>query len=108
MNAYNRSEAGMIHRNPTSCKFWTIFTEIADIVHCTHPLVGIYLLFQVASLFRVLSAKLLLLLVIFIRAVIAHYLIDMGTCEQDIIFRIGTIAFFNFYAIPTLYPCVGY
>ena len=108
MNAYNHSEARMIHRNPTSGRFWTIFVEIAVIFHCTHPLIGIYLFFQVASLFRVLPAKLLLLLGIFIRAVTAHYLIDMGTRKQDIFFRIGTVAFFSFYVVPTLYPCVGY
>ena len=108
VNASNRSEARTIHRNPTSGNFGTIFMEIVVIFHCTHPLIGIYLFFQVASFFRVLPAKLLLLLVIFIRAVTAHYLINMGTCEKDIIFRIRTIAFFSFYVIPTLYPCVGY
>ena len=108
MNAYNRSEARMIHRNPTSGKFGTIFMKIAVIFHCTHPLIGIYLFFQVAGFFRVFVVKLLLLQVIFIRAVTAHYLMDVLTCEQDIIFRIRTIAFFSFYAIPTSYPCVGY
>ena len=108
MNAYSRSEARVIHRNLISGKFCTIFMEISDIFHCTHPLIGIYLFFQVASLFRVLPAKLLLLLGIFIRAVTAHYLVDMGTGEKDSIFGIGTMAFFSFYVTPTLYPCVGY
>ena len=82
--------------------------EIAVIFHSTHPLIGIYLFFQVASFFRVPFPELLLLLAIFIRAVPAHYLIDIGTGENDIIFRIGIIAFFSFYAVPTLYPCVDY
>ena len=108
MNAYNRSEARMVHRNLTSRKFWTIFVAIAVIFHSTHPLViGTYLFFQVAGFFRVFGAKLLLLLVIFIRVVTAHYLIDMWTRTQDTIFRIGTVAFFS-YVTPTLYPSIGY
>ena len=108
MNTYSRSEARMVHRNLTSCEFEAIFMEIVVIFHCTNPLIGIYLFSQLADFFRVLAAKLLLLLVIFIRAVTAHYLIDVWTCEKDIIFRIRTIAFFSFYVIPTSYPCVGY
>ena len=108
MNAYSRSEARMVRRNLTSGKFRAIFMEITVVIHCTKPLIGIYLFSQVAGFFCVLAAKLLLLLVIFIRAVTAHYLIDVWTCEKDIIFRIRTIAFFSFYVIPTSYPCVGY
>ena len=62
--------------------------ERAVIFHCIHPLIGIYPFFQVAGFLRVFAVKLLLLQVIFIRAVTAHYLIDVWTCEQDIIFRI--------------------
>ena len=39
---------------------------------------------QVASFFRVLAAKLLLLRVIFISAVTTHYLIDVWTREKGI------------------------
>ena len=56
---------------------------------------------------RVLSAKLLLLLVIFVHAVTVHYLINMLTRTQDIFFRIGIVAFFSFYVTPTLYPSIG-
>ena len=69
MNAYSHSEARMIHRNITSGTIWTIFMKIAGIFHRTHSLIGIYLSFEVASFFRVLSV---LLLVIFIRAVTSH------------------------------------
>ena len=108
MNAYSRSEAKMVHRNLTPGELVAIFIEIAVICHCINPLVGIYLFCRFVGFSRALSAKLLLLLVIFIRAVTAHYLINVGTCEQDIIFRIRIIAFFSFYVIPTLYPCVVY
>ena len=69
---------------------------------------GIHLFSQVAGFFPVLAAKILLLLVIFISAVTARYLIDMWTCEKGVIFGIRTIAFFSFYVLPTLYLCVGY
>ena len=108
MNAYSRSETRMVHQNLTSGTFGAIFMEIAVIFYCTNPLIGIYLFSQVAGFFRVPAAKLLLLLVICIRAVTAHDLIDVWTCEQDIIFRIRTIAFFSFYVIPTSYPRGGY
>ena len=108
MNAYSRSEARIVHRNLTSGEFGAIFMEIAVVFHCTNPLIGIYLLSQIAGFSRVLAAKLLLLRVIFISAVTAHYLIDVWTCEKGIIFGIRAIAFFSFYVIPTSYPCVSY
>ena len=99
MNAYSRREARMVHRNITSGEFRAIFMEIAVVFHCTNPFIGIHLFSQVAGFSRVFAAKLLLLLVIFIRAVTAHYLIDVWTCEKGIIFEIRTI--------PALYLCVG-
>ena len=81
--------------------------EVAVVFRCTNSIIGIHLFFQVAGFFRVLAAK-LLLLVIFISAATAPYLIDVWTCENNIIFGIRTIVFFSFYVIPILYPCVGY
>ena len=55
MNAYSRREARMVHRNLTSGEFGAIFMEIAVVFHCTNPMIGIHLFFQVARAFTAFS-----------------------------------------------------
>ena len=56
--------------------------EIAVIFHCTHPLIEIYLFFQVAGFFRVFAAKLLLLPGYFYscgHSTLSHRCVDLRT-----------------------------
>ena len=77
--------------------------EPTVVFHCTSPLIGIHLSFQVAVFLRFLAG----LLVIVIIEFTALYLVNAWTCKKGIVFGIWTIAFFSFYIIPTLYRFVG-